>query len=59
MNDLRLLLVFSCLIVFFGCVENEIELYDVDISVEPLGSASISPEVYGPGYYAALDPFNI
>ena len=33
---------------FFGCVENEIERYDVLISVEPHGSASISPEVYGP-----------
>ena len=47
MNDLRLLLALSFLI-FFGCVENEIERYDVLTSVEPHGSASISPEVYGP-----------
>ena len=48
MHNLRLLLALSFLIVFFGCVENEIERYDVLISVEPHGSASISPEVYGP-----------
>ena len=48
MNNLRLFLAFSSIIVFFGCVENEIERYDVLISVEPHGSASISPEVYGP-----------
>jgi uncharacterized membrane protein len=44
MYNLRLLLALSFLIVFFGCVENEIERYDVLISVEPHGSASISPE---------------
>ncbi|MGB1941142.1 MAG: hypothetical protein ACPHOD_00650 [Flavobacteriaceae bacterium] len=48
MNNLRLLLAFSSIIVFFGCVENEIERYEVQISVEPQGSASISPEIYGP-----------
>ena len=48
MNNLRLLLAFSCIIVFFGCVENEIERYEVKISVEPQGSVSISPEIYGP-----------
>lgn len=48
MNNLRLFLAFSFLIVFFGCVENEIERYEVQISVEPQGSASISPEIYGP-----------
>ncbi len=48
MHNLRLLLALSFLIVFFGCVENEIERYYVLISVEPHGSASISPEVYGP-----------
>ena len=42
MHNLRLLLAFSFLIVFFGCVENEIERYEVLISVEPHGSASIS-----------------
>lgn len=47
MNNLRLFLAFSFLIVFFGCVENEIERYEVQISVEPQGSASISPEIYG------------
>ena len=28
MNNLRLLLAFSSIIVFFGCVENEIERYE-------------------------------
>ena len=46
MHNLRLLLALSFLIVFFGCVENEIERYDVLISVEPHGFASILPEVY-------------
>ena len=44
MNNLRLLLAFSSIIVFFGCVENEIERYEVQISVEPQSCASISPE---------------
>jgi hypothetical protein len=48
MNNLRLLLAFSSLIVFFGCVENEIERCEVQISVQPQGSACISPEIYGP-----------
>ena len=41
MHNLRLLLALSFLIVFFGCVENEIERYDVLISVEPHGPFNI------------------
>ena len=48
MNNLRLLLAFSSITVFFGCVENEIVRYEVQISVQPQGSASIFPEIYGP-----------
>ena len=46
MNTLRLYTAFSCLFLFLSCVENEI--FDVTIDIQPQGSASIEPEVYGP-----------
>ena len=48
MNTLRLYTAFSCLFLFLSCVENEIEIFDVRIDIQPQGSASIEPEVYGP-----------
>ena len=48
MNTLRLYLAYSYLFLFFSCVENEIETFDVAIDIQPHGSATIAPEVYGP-----------
>lgn len=48
MNTLRLYLAYSCLFLFFSCIENEIETFDVTIDIQPHGSATIAPEVYGP-----------
>ena len=48
MKSLRLYTAASCLFFFFSCVENEIEIFDVLIDIQPQGSASIEPEVYGP-----------
>ena len=48
MNTLRLYTAISCLFLFLCCVENEIETFDVEIDIQPHGSATIEPEVYGP-----------
>ena len=48
MNTLRLYTAISCLFLFLSCVENEIETFDVEIHIQPHGSATIEPEVYGP-----------
>jgi len=48
MNTLRLYTAISCLFHFLSCVENEIETLDVAIDIQPHGSATIEPEVYGP-----------
>ena len=48
MNTLRLYTAISCLFLFLSCVENEIETLDVAIDIQPHGSATIEPEVYGP-----------
>lgn len=48
MNTLRLFTAFSFLFLFVSCVENEIETFDVLIDIQPHGSATIEPEVYGP-----------
>ena len=48
MNTLRLYTAISCLFLFLSCVENEIETFDVEIDIQPHGSATIEPEVYGP-----------
>lgn len=48
MNTLRLFTAFACLFLFFSCVENEVEFFDVLIDIQPMGSANIEPEVYGP-----------
>lgn len=48
MKTLRLYGAVFCLFLFFSCVENEIETFDVAIDIQPHGSASIGPEVYGP-----------
>ena len=48
MNTLRLYMAIPCLFLFLSCVENEIETFDVTIDIQPHGSATIEPEVYGP-----------
>ena len=48
MKTLHIYTAVSCLFLFFSCVENEIERFDVMIDIQPHGSASIEPEVYGP-----------
>jgi len=48
MNTLRLYTAISCLFLFLSCVENEIETFNVAIDIQPHGSATIEPEVYGP-----------
>ena len=48
MKTLHVYTAVSCLFLFFSCVENEIERFDVMIDIQPHGSASIEPEVYGP-----------
>jgi hypothetical protein len=48
MKSLRLYTAVSCLFLFFSCVEDEIEIFDVAIDIRPHGSATIEPEVYGP-----------
>lgn len=48
MNTLHLYAAFICLFLFIGCVENEIEIFDVKIDIQPHGAASIEPEIYGP-----------
>ena len=48
MKTLHIYTAVSCLFLFFSCVENKIERFDVMIDIQPHGSASIEPEVYGP-----------
>ena len=36
MNTLRLYTAFSCLFLFLSCVENEIEIFDVTIDIQPM-----------------------
>jgi len=48
MNTLRLYAAVSCFFLFLSCVENEIETFDISIDIQPHGSATIEPEVYGP-----------
>ena len=48
MQTLNLYAAVFCLFLFLSCVENEIETFDVAIDIQPNGSASIEPEVYGP-----------
>ncbi len=48
MKILHLYAAVFCLFLFLSCVENEIETFDVAIDIQPHGSASIEPEVYGP-----------
>ena len=33
---------------FLSCVENEIETFYISIDIQPHGSATIEPKVYGP-----------
>ncbi|MGB0373514.1 MAG: aryl-sulfate sulfotransferase [Flavobacteriaceae bacterium] len=46
MNNLRLYAAIPCLFFFLSCVENEIEIFDVTIDIQPQGSATIEPVVY-------------
>lgn len=48
MNTLRLYAAVPCFFLFLSCVENEIETFDISIDIQPHGSATIEPKVYGP-----------
>lgn len=48
MNTLGRYALFSCFFLFLSCGENEIQQFDVQISIEPEGSATIEPAIYGP-----------
>ena len=48
MKPLRLYAAVSCFFLFLSCVENEIETFDISIDIQPHGSATIEPKVYGP-----------
>ena len=45
MNTLRLFTAFACFFLFFSCVENEVEFFDILIDIQPMGSVNIEPEV--------------